>query len=71
MPRARLLLALTRGLSAEFAPHGIRVVSLRPDGMPESDTIKEVFGLHAKAWGMSWELCVPKTSSGIDFGFGR
>jgi len=47
--------SLTRGLSAELAPHGIRVVGLRPHGMPESDTIKEVFGLHAKAWGISWE----------------
>jgi NAD(P)-dependent dehydrogenase (short-subunit alcohol dehydrogenase family) len=47
--------ALTRDLSAELAPHGIRVVGLRPTGMPESGTIKEVFGLHAKAWGVSWE----------------
>ncbi|WP_050478224.1 SDR family NAD(P)-dependent oxidoreductase [Herbaspirillum rhizosphaerae] len=47
--------SLTRGLSAELAPYGIRVVGLRPHGMPESDTIKEVFGLHAKAWGMTWE----------------
>src|SRR5262249_6765060 len=47
--------ALTRDLSAELAPHGIRVVGLRPQGMPETGTIKEVFGLHAKAWGFSWE----------------
>jgi NAD(P)-dependent dehydrogenase (short-subunit alcohol dehydrogenase family) len=47
--------ALTRSLSAEFAPHGIRVVGLRPDGMPETGTIKEVFGIHAKALGLSWE----------------
>jgi NAD(P)-dependent dehydrogenase (short-subunit alcohol dehydrogenase family) len=47
--------ALTRGLSAELAPHGVRVVGLRPTGMPESGTIKEVFALHAKAWGISWE----------------
>jgi len=47
--------SLTRGLSAELAPHGIRVVGLRPQGMPDSGTIKEVFGLHAKAWGISWE----------------
>ncbi|WP_210266154.1 SDR family NAD(P)-dependent oxidoreductase [Bradyrhizobium australiense] len=47
--------ALTRDLSAELAPQGIRVVGLRPQGMPESDTIKEVFGLHAKAWGVSRE----------------
>lgn len=47
--------SLTRGLSAELAPHGIRVVGLRPQGMPDSGTIKEVFGLHANAWGISWE----------------
>jgi NAD(P)-dependent dehydrogenase (short-subunit alcohol dehydrogenase family) len=47
--------ALTRDLSAELAPHGVRVVGLRPQGMPETGTIKEVFGLHAKAWGISWE----------------
>jgi NAD(P)-dependent dehydrogenase (short-subunit alcohol dehydrogenase family) len=47
--------ALTRDLSAELAPQGIRVVGLRPQGMPESNTIKEVFGLHAKAWGITWE----------------
>lgn len=47
--------ALTRSLSAELAPHGIRVVTLRPDGMPDSGTIKEVFGIHAKAHGLSRE----------------
>ena len=47
--------AITRNLSAEFAGQGIRVVGLRPQGMPDSGTIKEVFGLHAKAWGMSWD----------------
>jgi NAD(P)-dependent dehydrogenase (short-subunit alcohol dehydrogenase family) len=46
---------LTRGLSAELAPHGIRVVGLRPLGMPDSGTIEEVYGLHAKAWGISRE----------------
>ena len=47
--------ALTRGLSAELAPHGVRVVGLRADGMPETGTIREVFGLHAKAHRISWE----------------
>jgi NAD(P)-dependent dehydrogenase (short-subunit alcohol dehydrogenase family) len=47
--------ALTRGLSAELAPHGVRVVGLRPLGMPDSGTIEEVYGLHAKAWGISRE----------------
>jgi len=46
---------ITRNLSAELAPQGIRVVGLRPQGMPETGTIKEVFGLHAKAWGITWE----------------
>jgi NAD(P)-dependent dehydrogenase (short-subunit alcohol dehydrogenase family) len=45
--------ALTRELSAELAPQGIRVVGLRPHGMPESDSLKEVF--EAKASGLTWE----------------
>lgn len=46
---------LTRNLSAELAPHGIRVAGMRADGMPDSPTIKEVFGIHAKVYGMTWE----------------
>ena len=34
--------ALTRDLSAELAPHGIRVVSLRPHGIPETSTMQQV-----------------------------
>jgi NAD(P)-dependent dehydrogenase (short-subunit alcohol dehydrogenase family) len=45
--------ALTRDLSAELAPEGIRVVGLRPHGMPETSTMKELFEL--KASGMGWE----------------
>lgn len=47
--------ALTRDLSAEFAPQGIRVVGLRPHGMPETSTMREVHNLKAKATGMTWE----------------
>jgi NAD(P)-dependent dehydrogenase (short-subunit alcohol dehydrogenase family) len=47
--------ALTRGLSAELAPHGIRVVGLRPQGMPETDSLREAFEPRAEATGMSWE----------------
>jgi NAD(P)-dependent dehydrogenase (short-subunit alcohol dehydrogenase family) len=47
--------ALTRGLSAELAPQGIRVVGLRPQGIPETGRIKESFELFAKASGMTWE----------------
>jgi NAD(P)-dependent dehydrogenase (short-subunit alcohol dehydrogenase family) len=45
--------ALTRELSAELAAEGIRVVGLRPHGMPETESLKEVF--EAKASGMTWE----------------
>jgi len=47
--------ALTRDLSAELAPHGIRVVGLRPQAMPETPTIKDAFEPRAKASGMTWE----------------
>jgi NAD(P)-dependent dehydrogenase (short-subunit alcohol dehydrogenase family) len=47
--------ALTRQLSAELAPHGIRVVGLRPQAMPETRTIKNAFEPRAKATGVNWE----------------
>jgi NAD(P)-dependent dehydrogenase (short-subunit alcohol dehydrogenase family) len=47
--------ALTRVLSAELAPQGIRVVGLRPQAMPETDTLKEAFEARAKTSGMIWE----------------
>jgi NAD(P)-dependent dehydrogenase (short-subunit alcohol dehydrogenase family) len=39
--------ALTRDLSAELAPHGIRVVGLRPHSIPETSTMKRVHALKA------------------------
>jgi len=47
--------ALTRGLSAELAPQGIRVVGLRPQGMPETSRIKEGFRLFARELGITAE----------------
>jgi NAD(P)-dependent dehydrogenase (short-subunit alcohol dehydrogenase family) len=47
--------ALTRGLSAELAPHGVRVVGLRPQGIPETRRIQESFEGYAKASGLTWE----------------
>jgi NAD(P)-dependent dehydrogenase (short-subunit alcohol dehydrogenase family) len=47
--------ALTRDLSAELAPQGIRVVGLRPHGIPETATLREAFEMRAKALGMTWE----------------
>ncbi len=57
--------ALTRVLSAELAPHGIRVVGLRPQAIPETGTLKEAFEARAKASGLTWarfqELLASKT----------
>jgi NAD(P)-dependent dehydrogenase (short-subunit alcohol dehydrogenase family) len=47
--------ALTRDLSSELAPHGVRVVGLRPHGMPETSSMKEVFDAKVSASGMTWE----------------
>jgi NAD(P)-dependent dehydrogenase (short-subunit alcohol dehydrogenase family) len=45
--------ALTRSLSAELAPRGLRVVGLRPHGIPETASMREVYEL--KGAGMTWE----------------
>jgi NAD(P)-dependent dehydrogenase (short-subunit alcohol dehydrogenase family) len=47
--------ALTRDLSAELAPRGIRVVGLRPHGMPETSSMREVFDAKAETLGITWE----------------
>lgn len=47
--------ALTRDLAAEYGAHGIRPVCLRSTGLPETETITVVFGLHAKAIGIPRE----------------
>jgi NAD(P)-dependent dehydrogenase (short-subunit alcohol dehydrogenase family) len=54
-PAQAAMEALTRGLSAELAPQGIRVVGLRPQAMPESATIREAFEPRAAASGMTWD----------------
>jgi NAD(P)-dependent dehydrogenase (short-subunit alcohol dehydrogenase family) len=47
--------ALTRDLSVELAPAGIRVVGLRPQAMPETPTIREAYEPRAAALGITWE----------------
>jgi NAD(P)-dependent dehydrogenase (short-subunit alcohol dehydrogenase family) len=47
--------SLTRELSVELAPRGIRVVGLRPQAMPESRTIRDAFEPRADALGMTWD----------------
>ena len=43
--------SLTRSLSAELAPHGIRVVCLLPQGMPETRTIRDAYEPRKKSFG--------------------
>lgn len=45
--------ALTRGLSVELAPQGIRVVGLMPHAIPETTAIRENFARYAKASGVT------------------
>jgi NAD(P)-dependent dehydrogenase (short-subunit alcohol dehydrogenase family) len=47
--------ALTRDLSVELAPFGLRVVGLRPQAMPGTRTIEEAFKPRQQATGMTWE----------------
>jgi NAD(P)-dependent dehydrogenase (short-subunit alcohol dehydrogenase family) len=60
--------ALTRELSAELAPHGIRVVGVRPHAMPETRAIEDGYEVRAKASGVTWEqfqeMLASRTHSG-------
>lgn len=47
--------AMTRDMSMEFAPHGLRVVGLRPHGLPESETMRELFDAKAHVSPTTWE----------------
>jgi NAD(P)-dependent dehydrogenase (short-subunit alcohol dehydrogenase family) len=47
--------ALTRDLSAELAPHGLRVVALRSHGLPETPMIRALFEIKGQPAGMTWE----------------
>jgi NAD(P)-dependent dehydrogenase (short-subunit alcohol dehydrogenase family) len=47
--------ALNRNLSAEFGARGVRAICIRSTGMPETETIDVVFGLHADALGVTRE----------------
>jgi NAD(P)-dependent dehydrogenase (short-subunit alcohol dehydrogenase family) len=48
--------AFTRDLSSALAPQGIRVLGLRPHGMPETSMMMELYDIKAKAMGgITWE----------------
>lgn len=53
-PAQALKESLTRSLSAELAPYGIRVIGLRPQGIDGSSTIREAFEPRAEATGLTW-----------------
>jgi NAD(P)-dependent dehydrogenase (short-subunit alcohol dehydrogenase family) len=52
-PAFAAVVALTRSLSVELAPQGVRVVCLMPNAIPETATIRENFGRYAKAAGVT------------------
>ena len=55
-PAMAALEALTRDLSAELAPQGVRVVGLRPQAMPESvGSRRRFFESRAKTSGITWQ----------------
>ena len=47
------VVGLSRTLSVELAPQGVRVVCLMPNALPETQTIRENFALYAKASGIA------------------
>jgi NAD(P)-dependent dehydrogenase (short-subunit alcohol dehydrogenase family) len=52
-PAYAAVVALTRSLSVELGPQGVRAVCLMPNAIPESSTIRENFGRYAKALGVT------------------
>jgi NAD(P)-dependent dehydrogenase (short-subunit alcohol dehydrogenase family) len=47
--------ALCRSLSVEYGPHGVRAVCLHTTAIPETPLIDEVYGIHGKANGSTYE----------------
>ena len=47
--------ALTRDLSAELAPHGLRVVNLRPHGLVETTTMQKLYDTKVAKSGMTFD----------------
>lgn len=47
--------ALSRSLSVECGPYGVRAVCLHTTGIPETPLIDEVWDIHGKAHGISFE----------------
>jgi len=52
-PAFAAIVALSRTLSVELAPQGVRVVCLMPNAMPETGTIRESFARYAQSTGVT------------------
>src|SRR5579863_2229672 len=52
-PAYAAVVALSRNLSAELAPQGVRVVCLMPNAIPETATIREGFARYARETGVT------------------
>jgi len=63
-PAFAAVVALSRTLSAELAPQGIRVVCLMPNAMPETATIRENFKKFASAAGITPAEYLARIESG-------
>jgi NAD(P)-dependent dehydrogenase (short-subunit alcohol dehydrogenase family) len=46
---------ITRDLSYELAPYGVRVVGLRTSGIPEADTMAEVIDIEGRPNEVTWD----------------
>ncbi len=55
VPAWAALEAFCRSLSVECGPYGVRTVCLFTTGMPETSLIDEVWEIHGKAHGISFE----------------
>jgi NAD(P)-dependent dehydrogenase (short-subunit alcohol dehydrogenase family) len=55
IPAWAALEALCRSLSAECGPFGVRAICLLTTGIPETSLIDEVWDIHGKAHGISFE----------------
>jgi len=47
--------SLTRDFALELGPQGVRAVTMRSSGLPETETLKTVIGQHARTLGMTPE----------------
>jgi NAD(P)-dependent dehydrogenase (short-subunit alcohol dehydrogenase family) len=55
--------ALTRSFAAELGPQGIRVIGLRSDAIPETETIQENYNRRAKLTGRTLEEILAQAES--------